>query len=176
MQRDEYCDIYDADRNFTGRTRRRGGLYAPGDFFLVVHVWIMNSRGEYLITRRAPEKKDYPLLWEAPGGSVLAGEDSLSAALRETMEETGIALRPEDGILFTTWRRPDSFADVWLFRREVSLDDFVPRPGETIAARLAAPREILAMARAGEFFRNAYMEEMFQFAIDNCCAYPGSGM
>jgi 8-oxo-dGTP pyrophosphatase MutT (NUDIX family) len=127
-------------------------------------VWIVNSRGEYLITQRAPEKRAFPLLWEAPGGSVLAGEDSLAAALRETGEETGFVLRPENGALFTTWRRPDSFADVWLFRQEVSLADFVPRPGETIDARLALPGEILAMQQAGTFFRNAYMEEMFRFA------------
>ena len=124
----------------------------------------MNSRGEYLITRRAPEKKNYPLLWEAPGGGVLAGESSLAAALREVREETGTALRPENGVFFKTWRRPGSFADIWLFRQDVSLDDLLLRPGETVDARLANFREILAMEQAGAFFRNAYMEELFRFA------------
>lgn len=164
----EPFDIYDAARNLTGRAGRRGEPPLPsGEYFLVVHVWIMNSRGEYLITRRAPEKKNYPLLWEAPGGGVLAGESSLAAALREAREETGIALRPENGVFFKTSRRPGSFADIWLFRQDVPLDALALRPGETMDARLASPSEILAMEQAGAFFRNAYMEELFLFANKN---------
>ncbi|MDR2687140.1 MAG: NUDIX domain-containing protein [Oscillospiraceae bacterium] len=166
MQEAECWDIYDAERNPTGRTHRRGDPLPPGDYHLVVHVWI-RSGDRYFITRRAPEKKVAPLIWEATGGSALAGEDSLAAALREVKEETGIALRPENGVVFQSIRREgkfSDFADVWLFRQEVSPDEFVPQPGETIAARLASPAEILAMERAGEFFHFAYMEELFRFA------------
>ena len=161
----EPFDIYDADRKLTSRTGRRGEPpLPPGDYFLVVHVWIMNSQGKYLITQRASEKKHFPRLWEAPGGGVLTGESSLAAALREAEEETGIILRPGTGVFFKTWHRPGSFADIWLFRQDISLDHLVLRPGETMDARLAGPDEILAMAQAGEFFPNAYMEEMFLFA------------
>jgi len=160
----EYWDIYDADRNPTGRTHRRGDPLTPGDYHLVVHVWI-RSGGKYFITRRAPEKEIYPLVWEATGGSALAGEDSLAAALREVRAETGLALRPENGAVFESIRREDSFADVWLFRQEVSLADFVPQPGETIDARLASPEELRAMVREGEtFFTSDHMEPLFRFA------------
>ncbi|MCL2300694.1 MAG: NUDIX domain-containing protein [Firmicutes bacterium] len=162
---DEYWDIYGADRQPTGRTHRRGDPLPPGDYHLVVHVWIRTPEGKYFITRRAPEKEIAPLVWEATGGSALAGEDSLAAALREVREETGLALRLENGVVFESIRREDSFADVWLFRQEVSLADFVPQPGETIDARLASPEELRGMARAGEtFFSFAYMERLFCFA------------
>ena len=161
---DELWDIYDADRVKTGRTHRRGDPIPPGDYHLGVFVWIRSGE-KYFITQRAPEKEVAPLIWEATGGSALAGEDSLAAALREAKEETGIALRPENGVLFETVWHSDFFADVWLFRQEVSLAGFVPQPGETIDARLASPEELRAMVGEGvTFFKYEHMEPLFLFA------------
>ena len=36
-------------------------------------------------------------MWETTAGSALAGDDSLAAVLRETMEETGLTLDPAKG-------------------------------------------------------------------------------
>jgi len=162
---DELWDIYDANRNKTGRTHRRGDPLLPGDFHLGVFVWVRTGEGKYFITQRAPEKEVAPLVWEATGGAALAGEDSLAAALREAKEETGIALRPENGTVFETVWFSDFFADVWLFRQEVSFADFVPQPGETIDARLASPEELRAMVGEGvTFFKYEHMEPLFFFA------------
>lgn len=162
---EEYWDIYDANRNKTGRVRRRGDPLAPGDYHLVVHIWVLNRRGEFLITQRAPEKT-FPLMWECTGGSALAGEDSLAAALREAREETGIALLPENGELVTTLHRRDDFADVWLFRQDVALADFVSQPGETIAARLTSPEEIRRMMDEGTFFRHLFTRALLERAME----------
>ena len=164
MQEQELWDIYDANRRPTGRTHRRGDPMPPGDYHLVVHVWIRSGE-KYFITRRAPEKEVAPLIWEVTGGSALVGEDSLAAALREVKEETGITLCPENGMVFESIRRDDNFADVWLFRQEVSLEDFVPQPGETIDARLATPEELRAMVHEKKtFFAFEHMEPVFLFA------------
>jgi len=164
---EELWDIYDADRVKTGRVHRRGEPISPGDYHLVVHVWI-RSGDKYFITRRAPEKEVAPLIWEVTGGSALAGEDSLTAALREVKEETGITLRPENGVVFESLRREGKyadFADVWLFRQEVSLEDFVPQPGETIDAKLATPEELRVMVGEKKtFFEFWHMEPVFVFA------------
>ena len=162
---EEFWDIYDANRNKTGRVHRRGDPLPPGDYHLVVHVWILNSRGEFLITQRAPGKT-YPLMWECTGGSAFVGEDSLTAALREAKEETGITLRPENGELVTVLHREDDFADVWLFRQDVVLADFVPQPAETIAARLAGPEEILRMMDAGMFFRHLFTQALLERTME----------
>ena len=168
MQEPELWDIYDADRVKTGRTHRRGDSIPPGDYHLIVHVWIRIPEGKYFITRRAPEKEAFPLIWEVTGGSALAGEDSLAAVLREVKEETGIALRPENGVVFQSLRREghfSDFADVWLFRQEVSLADFVPQPGETIDARLVTPEELRTMAREEKtFFSSDHVEPLLFFA------------
>ena len=88
----EYWDIYDKDRRKTGRFQERGKPPAsPEDYHLVVEIWLRNSKGEVLLTKRHPEKH-YGGLWECTGGSVLAGEESLAAAMREVKEEIGVDL------------------------------------------------------------------------------------
>lgn len=71
----------------------------------------------------------HPLKWECVGGSALKGEDSLSAALRETKEEVGLTLSPENGkmIYSVTGRvvngvRFTDIVDVWLFRYDGPVD------------------------------------------------------
>ena len=43
----ELWDIYDEHRKKTGRLHRRGDDLAPGEYHLVVHIWIENSRGQF---------------------------------------------------------------------------------------------------------------------------------
>ena len=43
----------------------------------------------------------YPGMWELPGGGREAGESPVECALRETWEETGLMLRPQDVV----WQR-----------------------------------------------------------------------
>ena len=156
---DELWDVLDAQRCPTGRTHRRGDPMPEGDYHLIVHVWILNSRGEFLITQRAPTK-GWPLFWETPGGSATAGEDSLTAALREAQEETGIALLPGNGQRVFSLLRDDNFCDVWLFRQEVSLEEFVPQPGETVDAMLATAAQIREMIKEGRFLPASYLKEL----------------
>ena len=51
-----------------------------------------------LLTRRAAHMRTFPGVWVPPGGGVEAADAGLAhAALRELAEETGVAVRPEDG-------------------------------------------------------------------------------
>lgn len=70
-------------------------------------------------------------MWECVGGSVTKGEDSLTGALRETKEEVGLTLSPEDGkLVYSVVGRVvngvkfTDIVDVWLFEYDgpVSLD------------------------------------------------------
>ena len=45
----EFNDIYDKDRNLTGRTHRRGTIWRKGEYGLVVCVWIYDGKGKLLL-------------------------------------------------------------------------------------------------------------------------------
>ena len=93
----EIWDLYDENRNLTGKTMIRGEQMPEGRYHLIVDTLFLNSRGETLLQRRAKDKYPMPDLWSVTGGSALAGEDSAAACVRETEEEMGFT---------PTWRRP----------------------------------------------------------------------
>ncbi|MCL2361985.1 MAG: NUDIX domain-containing protein [Defluviitaleaceae bacterium] len=156
----EYWDILDKDRSHTGRKHRRGDKMQPGDYHLVVRAWIMNSKGQFLITRRAFNKIGWPGMWEIPSGSATAGEESLEATIRETEEECGIVLHPDTAELFSTYQQfGNAFHDNWLFRHDFDLSDVVLQEGETIDVRAATWSEISAMMECGEFVDKSMFPE-----------------
>ncbi len=118
----ELWDLYTRDRQMTGETHIRGEKLPPDRYHIVVHVWIQNSAGQWLISQRAASRPAFPLMWECVGGSVTAGEDSLTGAIREALEEVGAALLPEEGTLVSSAVRDDNFRDVWLFRHDGDID------------------------------------------------------
>lgn len=128
----ELWDLYSENRELLGRDHIRGEQLPIDGYHLVVHVWIRNSKGEYLISQRSANRSRYPLMWECVGGSVVKGEDSLQGAIREVKEEVGIDLEPDKGhVLFTKVRKimegkiVNDIVDVWLFDYdgEVNLSD-----------------------------------------------------
>ena len=132
-----------------------------GEYHLTVQVWVRNARGEYLLTRRAPNK-GFSLLWETTGGSAVAGDDSLTAAMREVREETGLVLRPENGALMRSRRGNEDFCDTWLFRQEFDLDRIVLQPGETCGAMAATREEILPLHRRNELVPYDSLEDLLE--------------
>lgn len=155
----EMWDIYDANRRFTGRLHRRGDFLDDGEYHLVVHVWLMNSRGEFLLTKRTPNK-GFPNMWETTGGSALAGDDSLTAALREVKEETGLSADPDCGSCVMSFRRDNNFVDVWLFQQDFNLDDVVLQEGETCGKMYANADKIKELGNNGLFVPYTYLQQL----------------
>lgn len=155
----ELWDVYDSDRNKTQRVHRRGELLGEGDYHLTVHIWIKNSHGEFLITKRAPHK-GFPNMWECTGGSAISGDDSLTAALREVKEETGLTLSPENGKIIHTYRMHDYFCDVWLFTEDHDLSEVILCPEETTDKMMANADTIRKMHAEGKFINYSYIEKV----------------
>ena len=125
----EIWDLYDSKGNVTGLKHIRGDELPDNLYHLVVHIWIKNKEGKYLISRRASTRKNYPLYFECQGGSVLYGESSLEGALREVKEEVGIDLNKDFGkIIYRKVRKKyknekfNDIMDVWMFNYNGKVD------------------------------------------------------
>lgn len=63
---------------------------------VVAKVVVLNPEGKLLALRRSETDERRPLQWDIPGGWVDEGEDIAGAAARETDEEAGLQLKPEN--------------------------------------------------------------------------------
>ena len=140
---------------------------AAGEYHIIVHVWKRNVKGEWLIDKRTPRygNSDFDNKWETTGGCAVAGDDSLTAALRETKEELGIQLNPEKGELFSSTARTwddghTAFVDVWVFEYDESIENIVFDGREVCDAVWASADRIKTMMASGEFLDYPYFDEM----------------
>ena len=149
----ELWDGLDKHGNKTGKVIERGTELERGEYRLLIDVWIINKNKEFLISKRIPTKQPEPNKWNPVCGSVIAGEDSISAALRETKEELGITLDTQNGRSikrFTAWQT--AIIDVWLFSQEVDINNVVLQKEETDEAVWATSSLIKQIVEKGDFF------------------------
>jgi 8-oxo-dGTP diphosphatase len=158
----ELCDIYNEAGERTGRVVARGTDLEAGAYYLVVHIWLRDEQGAYLIQQRAQHLRWAPGVWAVTGGYAQTGEDSLGAALREVQEELGLSLAPSSLRFLDRVFKQDVMQDIYLV--EGARDAFTPLilDADVAAARWASKAEILAAARQGGFYRYAYLEKLLE--------------
>ncbi len=148
----EIWDILDKNGRRTGKTVIRGkrGL-GKGEYHLVVHIWIVNDRGEFLIQKRSDKRPLMPGEWAATGGSAFSSESSRHAAARELNEEMGIRLGRKDLKLVKRMLRKFSLTDIWAARCNVDVDNLNLQTEEVAKAKWVSADELKTMIRNGEF-------------------------
>jgi 8-oxo-dGTP pyrophosphatase MutT (NUDIX family) len=137
----ELWDLYDEDRKPLNKTHVRGIPLSQGEYHIVVDIWTITKAGKILIDKRHPNKK-FGGLWECTGGSVIAGEDSVTGALRELEEEVGIKASSEELILIDSIRLEDRFADIYILYKDIDINSLALQEEEVIDAKLVTLSEL----------------------------------
>ena len=165
----EFNDVYDENRNLTGKVHARGTPWEAGEYGVVVCVWVYDGRGHLLLTRRAKEKS-FPGTWENSGGAAKAGETSLEAIVRELYEETGIRAEPEEFELLDSDRERNIFYDHYCLRKAVKIKDVTLLPGETDDVMWASFGKVRWMIRTGKICKiigNQFFRQEKQLRLRN---------
>lgn len=150
------CDVVDEFGTRTGRAVIRGTELAPDEFHLVVHVWIRVETGEYLIQQRAPDLESDPGTWATTVGYVLAGEDSISGAIREASEELGIQLSPAHLRRFDRLKMENRIEDLWLAEVSRNSTDAPTLGSEVTDWKWVSKAELEQMVSRGDFVAYSY--------------------
>ena len=162
----EIWDLYNADRTKSGKTIVRGEKPAKGDYHMVVHICIFNSRGEMLIQQRQPFKIGAPNMWDVTvGGSAVSGDTSQTAAEREVFEEIGLKINLQNIRPHLTINFDHGFDDFYLIQKDVDITTLTLQYEEVQQAKWATIDEIFKMIDTGEFI--PYYKSLIQLFFDS---------
>lgn len=151
----DIVDIYDENRNKTGRTKvRHRDTLEKGEFIIGVQAIIINSKKQILISQRSELKDKLPLKWECNGGALLSGEDVIDRLIREIYEELGIKLLKEEAIFLKTTKNNHRFKDIYLFKKDIEINEIKYTDGESIDSKWVDINEFISMFNNGEIVYN----------------------
>jgi len=142
----EIWDIYDKNRNKTGRTHVRGEKLADGDFHMVVFIAVFNTKDEMLIQQRQPFKEGWSGFWDiTAGGAAISGDTSQQAASRELFEEVGMKVDFSHITPHFTINTDRAFCDFYLHRQDVDIKSLKLGYDEVAQVKWASKQEIFDM-------------------------------
>jgi 8-oxo-dGTP pyrophosphatase MutT (NUDIX family) len=154
----ERRDLYDVNRNLTGKTITKNEPTPEGSYIIVVLVFIQNSEGKFLIQRRSRKYKDGKLA--TTGGHVKAGTTSVEGIIEEIEEELGLSLKPSDLQVYFSGREDSSrvFYDDYYARVDADLADLKLQDDEVDEVLWMTVDEIRDAINNGDFLEN-HVEE-----------------
>lgn len=147
----ELWDAYLADGRRAGRTIARGEPIPDGLYHIVADVLVKHADGDTLVMQRDYHKIGFPGQFEAgASGAVLAGETPYEGALRELLEETGLAA---DSLtfMFAVNNLSETLFFCYLYITSCDKQSVTLQEGETIAFRWLPEAEFLAFFQSPEF-------------------------
>ena len=161
----EMVDLYDENRLPLGRTAERYAPKGEGEYRVVVHICVFDSRGRLLIQQRSREKAVWPEAWDvSAAGGVGGGETRRPAAGRGVRGGVGRGPGPRGGAPSCTVNFDGGFDDFFLVERDLALEELTLQKEEVAQARWAALPEILDMVDRGEFID--YPKSFLAFLFD----------
>jgi len=152
----EYFDVYDEKGYYLNKVVSRGTRLKEGEFFLVVHVWIENDEGKFLIQKRAKKSDPIPHQWAITSGIPNSGEKPLDAALRETREELGAELDKSKlkkrAQIVSAHGKYNTITHVYHTYQNIALENLELDKREVCDVKYARLDEILSMVESGDFW------------------------
>ena len=138
----EKRDLYDKNKNKTGKTIEKVEIVPKDYYYITVVVWIQNTKGQFLIQKTVPKKNH---MWATTGGHPKAGESSLEGIITEIKEELGLTVNPNELKLFKTLKTIDDFIDIYYLKSEIDINKLTLQKEEVEEIKWATPKEIKSL-------------------------------
>lgn len=152
----EIFDLYNNEGEKLNRTAVRGSKLNSGEFHAVVHIWIRNSEGHYLIQKRNKLTDKNPFMWATTSGWVQSSESSRITCVRETKEEIGIDIDQSQFKLLNRYFVENSHAsyitDLYIATENILIKDIVLDKLEVSEVKYASLKEIKQMIKDKQFW------------------------
>ena len=154
----EKRDLYDINRNFTGKSIYKGEPIPEGCYINVVVIFIQNSEGKFLTQKRVPRKNGK---YASTGGHPKAGETSIEGIVTEVKEELGLDINPDNLVLYFAGREDNEqvFYDDYYLKMDIDdLSKLQLQEDEVESVQWLSEEEIHNMMKEDKYFKNDYEE------------------
>lgn len=174
---DEFLNIIDSEDRITSESKPRSLVHRDGDLHPTVHVWVIKrmDMGIYVLLQKRAETKDtHPGCYDvSAAGHVSQGDEFRESAVREINEELGLDVMPEKldfiGLQKCSSRETtksgseiidNELSAVYLYRRDVDIDELVLQASEVSEVCWAEVDELLSVMNRGDFKNCIYADEL----------------
>ena len=147
----EKRDLYDKNSNLTGRTYLKGDPIPDGFYPMVVMIAIQNSKGEFLMQKRVPNKGGG---WGVTGGHPKSGETPLEGIRTEVMEELGVDITNQQLEAFASGCDGRDCYIMYYTQMDILNNEFKIQEEELTEVRWFSLEELNNMVRNGELDQN----------------------
>lgn len=159
----EYWDVYDKKGKWKRRAIRKGERLKNDEYHIIVEGWILRDDGNFIIQRRALDKKSFAGMWYcSAGGSVISRETPKEGMVREFKEELGVDISEEELHLKRIITEKNTIFYIFLVRKNISLDEIKLQEEEVMDVDLADPNKIRKMVEDKTFIGLDYYEKFFR--------------
>lgn len=159
----EYWDVYDKKGKWRRRVIKKGERLKNDEYHIIVEGWILRDDGNFIIQRRALDKKSFSGMWYcSAGGSVISRETPKEGMVREFKEELGIDISEDELSLKRIITERNTIFYIYLVRKNISLDEITLQEEEVMDVDLADPNKIKKMVEDKTFIGLDYYEKFFK--------------
>lgn len=156
----EIWDGYLMDGSLASQDLVRGEPIPKDLYHLVSEVLVRHVDGDYLIMQRDFNKPNYGGYYEATaGGSALKGEDKITCAMRELLEETGVTAISYEEI--GSYISQDTIYFSFLCITDCNKSSILLQEGETISYKWMNENEFIAFVNSDDMIppqKNRYAD------------------
>lgn len=156
----EIWDGYLMDGSLANQDLVRGEPIPKDLYHLVSEILVRHVDGDYLIMQRDFNKPNYGGYYEATaGGSALKGEDKITCAMRELLEETGVTAISYEEI--GCYISQDTIYFSFLCITDCNKSSILIQEGETISYKWMNENEFIAFVNSDDMIlpqKNRYSD------------------
>ncbi|MBS5945282.1 MAG: NUDIX domain-containing protein [Peptoniphilus harei] len=159
----EYWDVYDKKGKWKRRVIKKGERLKNNEYHIIAEGWILRDDGNFIIQRRALDKKSFSGMWYcSAGGSVISRETPKEGMVREFKEELGIDISEDELSLKRIITERNTIFYIYLVRKNISLDEITLQEEEVMDVDLADQNKIKKMVEDKTFIGLDYYEKFFK--------------
>ena len=147
----ELRDLYDINGSKTDKTYHKGDVIPKGYYPMVVMVVIRNSKGEFLMQKRALTKGGD---WGVTGGHPKSGETPLEGIITEVKEELGLDFSKENFIEYDSGCDGQECYKMYFVNKDIDLDKIDIQKEELSEVKWFSMKELQNMVDKKELNEN----------------------